>query len=161
MKSIVARLTKSDLHNNLYNAAILVFRVAISLELIIVHGLKKIGAGGNELEIVPNPFGLDPSLNQFLAASSDLVFPLLIILGVGTRLATIPILVVTLTGYFIMHAGESLAEKDISFIYSMSFFLIAIIGAGKFSFDYAIFRLVTNNKSKHDNGAKSDVAISA
>ena len=118
-----------------FDVIILFFRVAVSVQLIVVHGLKKIGIGTQMAEKVPNPFLLPDGLNQIFAIASNLVFPLFIIVGFYTRISTIPILIVTLSGYFVVHWHDSLLENDVPFMYSVSFLLIAFAGSGKYSID--------------------------
>ncbi|GEC80171.1 hypothetical protein FAQ01_30410 [Flavobacterium aquatile] len=126
---------QSNLGSNLNNFTLLLFRVAISAELIVAHGLKKLGIGVTSAEIVPNPFGLPEVLNQVFATSANIIMPLFIVVGLFTRLATLPILAVTLTGYFILHFNDTIAIKDVPFMYSVSFILIALLGPGKYSLD--------------------------
>lgn len=118
-----------------FDLSILVFRVVISIQLIVVHGLKKIGIGTDMAEKVPNPFHFPELINQTFAICSNILFPLFVIVGFYTRLATIPILIVTLSGYFIVHWNDTLLQSDIPFMYSMAFLLIAFTGAGKYSID--------------------------
>jgi putative oxidoreductase len=145
MKTQLFKWLRSDLGTPLNNYIIFLFRVALSFELIIVHGLKKIGIGVTVAEIVPNPFGFPYALNEFLAVSANLICPLFIIIGLGTRMACIPIIIVTLTGYFIVHSGDPLLERDIPFMYSMAFLLIAFTGGGHCSWDNIIYEKYRKN----------------
>jgi putative oxidoreductase len=111
------------------------FRTFVSVQLVVVHGLKKIGIGTGIAEAVPNPFNLPVEFNKMFAITANLIFPLFVIIGWYTRLATIPILSVTLIGYFVVHWGDPLLMSDIPFMYSLSFLFIACCGAGKFSID--------------------------
>jgi len=129
----------SDLGSNWNNRAVLLFRILISGELIIVHGLKKIGVGIAQAEVVPNPLGLPEMLNQVFATGANIVCPLLIILGLFTRLAAIPIVAVTLTGYFVVHGNDSLLERDIPFMFSVAFLFIIAVGPGRYSIDNKFF----------------------
>ena len=124
-----------------YDAGLLAFRVIIASQLIIVHGLKKVGIGTGTAEVAPNPFDLPDAFNQVFAIASNLIFPLFVIIGWYTRLAIIPILAVTLSGYFVVHWNDSLLEKDIPFMYSVAFLFIAYSGPGKYSID----RLLAKN----------------
>ena len=99
------------------------------------HGMKKIGIGTTNAEVVPNPFHLPEDINQIMALAANLLFPFFIIIGWCTRWATLPILAVTLTGYFIVHGNDSLLMRDIPFMYSLSFLLIFCLGPGKYSID--------------------------
>ncbi len=118
-----------------FDTTILLFRIIVSLQLMIVHGLKKIGIGTGVAETVPNPFHFPGWFNDSFATAANLIFPLFIIAGFYTRLATIPVLAVTLSGYFIVHWNDPLLTSDVPFMYSLSFLLIAFSGAGKYSLD--------------------------
>jgi putative oxidoreductase len=123
-----------------FHLGMLVFRILLSLEMMIVHGFKKIGIGVDEAEQVPNPLDLPVELNQLLALSANLFFPLFIIAGLLTRLAVLPVLAVTLTGYFLLHWHDALWIKDVPFMYSISFLLLLVLGPGKYSADYLIHK---------------------
>ncbi|MHA3789430.1 DoxX family protein [Flavobacterium hauense] len=135
MKKLFKLITGSDLGSPLYNFAILFFRVAVATELIVVHGFKKIGIGVDVVEVIPNPLGLPEALNSFVAIAANVYLPILIVLGFFTRLAAIPALAVTATGYFLMHGHDPLPERDIPFMYSISLLTIVMFGAGRYSID--------------------------
>jgi len=122
--------------------AVLVFRILLSLELIIVHGLKKIGVGIPVAETIPNPFHLPTELNNYMAIAANLFFPVLVAFGFFTRIAVLPILAVTLSGYFVVHAHDSLLVRDIPFMYSLGFVFLFLTGPGKYSIDHLIFKKV-------------------
>jgi putative oxidoreductase len=128
----------SDLGSDFNNAALLIFRVLLCLQMLRVHGLKKFGAGS---EVVPNPLGLPPKLNQLIAGFSDIVAPVLVAFGFFTRLSILPILAVTLTGYFVVHRRSALSVRDVPFMYSLSYLYIFLVGAGKLSADFYLLRI--------------------
>jgi putative oxidoreductase len=131
----------SDLGSNFNNAAQLGFRILLCLQMLRVHGLKKFGGSSGKAEVVPNPLGLPPKLNQWIADFSDIVAPVLIAFGFLTRFAIVPVLAVTLTGYFVVHRRDALSVKDVPFMYSLSFLYIFLVGAGKFSADSYLARI--------------------
>lgn len=137
MKRLVYILTKPA-RIGLQDFALLLFRIGVSLELIFAHGLKKVGIGVATAEQIPNPLQLPASLNNTMAIAANLFFPLLVILGLFTRLSVLPILAVTLTGYFVLHWHDPLLVKDIPYMYSLCFLLLFITGAGRFSIDHRI-----------------------
>ena len=126
----------SDAGSILNNAALAIFRVLLCLQMLRVHGLKKFGVGTGKAEIVPNPLGLPPELNQTIAYFSGGVAPVLIAFGFLTRLSALPVLAVTLTGYFGVHRRDGLRARDVPFMYSLSYLYIFLVGAGRFSADY-------------------------
>jgi putative oxidoreductase len=128
----------SELGSDFNDAALLVFRVLLCFQMLRVHGLKKFGEGG---EVVPNPLGLPPKLNDAIADFSDIVAPVLVAFGFLTRLSIVPILAVTLTGYFVVHRRAALSVRDVPFMYSLSYLYIFLVGAGRFSADYYLLRI--------------------
>jgi putative oxidoreductase len=140
MKALISRITDISPTLKLFHVSMLLFRIAVSIELIAAHGLKKIGIGVGVAEQVPNPLHLSEFINQSFAIASNLFFPVFVILGLFTRLAILPILSVTLTGYFVLHLHDPLLVKDVPYIYSVVYLLILAFGPGKYSFDYLIHK---------------------
>jgi len=138
MKRIFGIITAVQPGNVSYHIALLLFRIAVSAELIAAHGLKKIGVGVTQAEIVPNPLHLPEAFNQIFATAANLVFPLFVMAGLLTRLATLPVLAVTLTGFFVVHLHDPILVRDTPYIYSVAFLLVLMMGPGKYSFDYYI-----------------------
>lgn len=139
LTEITQAIFYSDLGTTFNNAALLVFRLLLCYEMIRVHGLKKVAKNGEAAEIVPNPLHLPPKLNQLIADFSDLVAPVLVAVGFATRLSVLPILAVTLTGYFVVHRKDVLSVRDIPYMYSLSYLFIFLVGAGKFSADAYLY----------------------
>jgi putative oxidoreductase len=140
MKDLIRRLTNTFPEATLFHLSVLIFRVAVSIELMLAHGMKKIGIGVQVAEHVPNPLHLPGVLNEWFAIAGNLIFPVFVIVGLFTRLAILPILAITLTGYFVVHLHESILEKDTPFMYSVVFLLILFIGPGKYSIDSLLHR---------------------
>jgi putative oxidoreductase len=140
MKKIIYHITTVFPAATTFHISMLFFRILVSAEIMAAHGLKKVGVGVAEAEHIPNPLHLPEQLNNYMAIASNLIFPVFVILGLFTRLAVLPVLAVTLTGYFILHWNDPLLEKDMPFMYSVSFLLIAVLGPGKYSFDHFIHR---------------------
>ena len=135
MKKIFTRSVDPSVTYLLFNVTMLFFRIAVSLEMIFVHGVKKLGIGVAATEKVPNPLHFPEAFNDVFAAAANILFPFLVLIGLCTRLATLPTLAVTLTGYFILHWNEALLVKDTPFIYSIVFLMILALGPGRFSID--------------------------
>ena len=140
MKKIFSRLIDPSVTYLLFNATMLFFRVAVGLEMIFVHGFKKLGIGVAEAEKVPNPLHLPETFNYAFAVAANIFFPFLVLTGFCTRLATLPTLAVTLTGYFVLHWNDAGIVRDTPFIYSVIFLFILVLGPGKYSIDNYIFK---------------------
>lgn len=135
MKKLIQIITNTNLEGELIHVALFIFRIALSLELIIAHGLKKLGVGVAEAEQIPNPLNLPEAFNNLFADAANLVFPVFVIIGLFTRVAVLPILAVTLTGYFILHWNDALLIKDTPFMYSLCYLFLLFVGSGKYSID--------------------------
>lgn len=142
MIEIIKQILYSDLGTSFNNAAFLLFRVLLAIELFRVHGMKKFRVENGQREHVPNPLHLPEKLNGLVATFSDTVVPLLIILGIGTRLVVLPAIGVTAVGYFVVHRKDSLEIRDVPYMYTLSLLLILALGAGKYSLDYYLFNLI-------------------
>ncbi|WP_269236036.1 DoxX family protein [Flavobacterium flavigenum] len=142
MIDLIKQILNSDLGSSFNNAAILVFRILLAVELFRVHGMKKFRVENGQKEHVPNPLHLPEKLNGLVAAFSDTVVPFFIILGLGTRLAVLPTIGVTAVGYFVVHRKDSLEVRDVPYMYTLSLLLILALGAGKYSLDYYLLNLI-------------------
>lgn len=140
MKKIFVRFADPFPSHQVFNLGMLFFRIAASLEMIFVHGFKKLGTGLGEAEKIPNPLHLPEVFNNAFAISANIFFPLLVLIGLFTRLATLPSLAVTLTGYFILHWNDAALVRDTPYIYSIIFLLILALGPGKYSIDNYIYK---------------------
>ena len=142
MIEFIKQILSSDLGTAFNNAALLVFRVLLAVELFRVHGMKKFRVENGQKEHVPNPLHLPEKLNRLVATFSDTVVPFLIILGIGTRLVVLPTIGVTAIGYFVVHRKDSLEIRDVPYMYTLSLLLILALGAGKYSLDYYLLNLI-------------------
>jgi len=142
MTQIINQILYSDLGTVFNNAALLVFRILLAVELFRVHGMKKFRVENGQKEHVPNPLHLPEKLNGLVATFSDTVVPFFIILGFATRLAVLPTIGVTAIGYFVVHKNDSLEVRDVPYMYTLSLLLILAHGAGKYSLDYYLLNLL-------------------
>lgn len=84
-----------------------------------------------------------PTLNAYLAASTELLGVVLLTLGLFTRLISLPLIVVMVVAITTVHLAHGFAAGDNGFeipLYYMLFLAIfASFGAGKFSLDHLLF----------------------
>ncbi len=134
MQELITKLFYSDLGSEFNNWVFLGFRVLLMIELMRVHGLKKTDSHHD----TPNPLGLPQKLNNLISVFATLYLPLLGVIGFGTRLVILPALMITAIGYFVIHRKDSVVERDVPFMYSLSLLLLVLFGAGTKSVDYWI-----------------------
>lgn len=84
-----------------------------------------------------------PTLNAYLAASTEIAGVVLLTLGLFTRLISIPLIVVMIVAITTVHLGNGFSAGNNGFeipLYYMLFLaLFASHGAGKLSLDHLIF----------------------
>jgi putative oxidoreductase len=84
-----------------------------------------------------------PTLNAYLAASTELLGVVLLTLGLFTRLISLPLMVIMVVAITTVHLTHGFSAGDNGFeipLYYMLFLAIfASIGAGKFSLDHLLF----------------------
>jgi len=84
-----------------------------------------------------------PTLNAYMAASTEVLGVVLLTLGLFTRLISIPLMVVMVVAIMTVHLGNGFSAGDNGFeipLYYLLFLFIFIShGAGKYSLDHLIF----------------------
>ena len=134
MQVLSARLPQK----NRINAILLGFRTLVALAMIRIHGIKKVKDIEGEIANIPDPLGFGGEFTAFMAIFTNIVLAAFVGLGFLTRLSAIGILAVTLSGLFLVHWNDPWLVKDSPLMYSLAFFLILIIGPGKYSLDHLI-----------------------
>jgi len=99
-----------------------------------------IGSVAGWFESMGIPF---PTLNAYMAASTEILGVILLTLGLFTRLISIPLIVVMIVAIATVHLSHGFSAGDNGFeipLYYMLFLaLFASLGAGKLSLDYLLF----------------------
>lgn len=112
------------------DAGLFFLRLTGSLLLLYVHGLPKVMHFSEELTRIEDPFGLGPWASLLPAIFAEVVCPLVIILGVGTRLACLPIIGVLLVAMLVVHPSWSIAEGQFGWLLLIIFTTLTITGPG-------------------------------
>ncbi len=86
-----------------------------------------------------DPIGIGVPASLALTVFAEVFCSVLLILGLATRLAAIPLLITMLVAAFIVHANDGFGKQELPFLFGMVYFSIAIAGAGKFSLDNWIY----------------------
>lgn len=122
------------------NFVLLVLRLAVGI-LMLTHGMGKLTAlfGGGSIQF-PDPIGVGATASLILAVFAEVFCSILLIFGIGTRLAAIPLLTTMLVAAFVVHANDGFGRQELPLLYSTIYFVIAIAGAGKISIDNWIYR---------------------
>lgn len=131
----MGKITDTNLGGNTTHFALLLFRVAVGV-LILTHGIPKLMkvASGTEIQFV-DAFGLGMATTFVLAMLSEFVGGILVILGLGTRLATIPLMITMLGAVFLAHGADPFSVKEKPLLFFVCFAFLCIVGSGRLSLD--------------------------
>ena len=104
--------------------------------MMLTHGIPKIGRLIGEGPVkFADPFGLGPEISLMMAIFAEVVCAILIIIGLKTRLATIPLMITMLVAAFYAHWDDPFGDKELSLVYFTAYLGILILGSGKYAID--------------------------
>jgi putative oxidoreductase len=131
MKYLLSTRTNSS-YNDL---ALLVARIAIAV-LMLSHGLPKMQLlfSGDPVQF-PSVFGMGAGLSLALAVFAEVFCSILILVGFGTRLASIPLIITMLIAVLSIHAADVFAKKELGLFYLAGYVVLFVAGSGKYSVD--------------------------
>lgn len=113
------------------DAGLFFLRLTGGLLLLYVHGLPKVLHFSEELTRIEDPFGFGPWFSLLPAIFAEVVCPIFIILGIGSRLACLPIIGVLLVAMLVVHPQWSIAEGQFGWLLLIIFTTLALTGPGK------------------------------
>ena len=109
--------------------------------LMLTHGWPKlvnyseISASGN----FPDPIGLGSTLSLTLVVLAEVGASLMIMLGVFTRLAAVPLVINMLVAVFVAHGADPFSAKELAVMYLGIYVVLFFLGSGRYSVDYLLF----------------------
>lgn len=134
------RTFNTDLPGKYGHMALLIFRVVVAC-LLLTHGFPKLQKllSGDEIQFL-DPYGLGVTTSFVLVIFAEFICSILVILGLATRLATIPIIIAMATAVIVAHANDPFGVKEKPLLFLVCFAFLLIIGAGKYSVDNSLRR---------------------
>lgn len=105
---------------------------------MLTHGWPKLQKVINGNFQFGDPLGIGPEASLILTVFAEVVCSILLILGLATRLAVIPLITTMAVAFFIVHAADDFKTKELALIYLSIFLCIFFTGPGKLSLDKAL-----------------------
>lgn len=104
--------------------------------LMLVHGLPKLMKlfAYGPIQFA-DPFGIGATTSLILAVFAEVVCAILLILGLKTKLASIPLAVTMFVAAFMIHASDPFKVKEKAILFLLMYISLMFTGAGKFSVD--------------------------
>ena len=102
------------------------------------HGWGKL-VGFSTTNNFPDPIGIGSLPSQALTVFAEFLCAALLIPGLYTRLAALPLVITMMVAGLIVHADDPFAKKEKALLYAVIFLAVACAGPGRFSVDH-VFR---------------------
>jgi putative oxidoreductase len=121
--------------------ALFIFRIGAA-SLMLTHGIPKLVMlfGSGEIQFA-NPLGLGVETSLALSVFAEVICAILILLGLASRLAAIPLIINMMVAFFIFHAQDPFRTKELALVFLLIFITLLITGSGKYSLDHYLLKM--------------------
>ncbi len=138
---MIQRLLSTKAWNT--DLATLLLRLTFGISMLAFHGYGKLMRWDEISLKFAEPFGIPAYWSAGLTIFAEFFCSILIVFGLFTRFATIPVIICMAVAAFKIHYGDPWEDKEGSLGYMMAFVAVFLVGSGKYSIDYFLF-----NKNK-------------
>ncbi len=120
------------------DVGLLVLRIAFGA-LMMRYGWQKLVNFSEYANGFLDFMGMGGHISLGLATFAELFCAFLIVIGLATRLAAMPLIVTMLVAFFQAHANEPFDVKEHPLVFLFPYITLLMAGAGKFSLDGILF----------------------
>jgi putative oxidoreductase len=127
---------------------LLVTRIAIAM-LMLTHGIPKMGKFAESPVQFMNVLGMGATTSLSLAVFAEVICSVFVFLGLGTRLAVIPLIIMMSIAAFHVHIDDPFGKLELPLMYLLVYGVLFVLGSGKYSMDSLLIRKESNVLSKN------------
>jgi len=117
-----------------FNTAMLFLRLGAGV-LMMSHGYDKLVHFGSRHNSFMNFFGIGSTFSLTLVIFAEFFCSLFLILGLFTRLATIPLIIAMSVALFKAHNADVFGKGEVATLYLACYVVLLLLGPGKVSVD--------------------------
>lgn len=117
-----------------FNAAILILRLGLGV-LMMHGGYNKLVHFAEMQKTFINFLGMGSSSSLILVVFAEFFCSMFLILGLFTRLATIPLIITMAVALFKVHKGDVFGDGNMATLFLCAYLVLLILGPGKISVD--------------------------
>lgn len=121
-----------------FDAAVLFMRIFVGA-MMLTHGIGKLQNYNAIVNSFPDPFGIGSAVSFTLITLAEVGCSVLIIMGLLTRLATLPLIFGMFVATFLAFPDKTFAEGELSFVYMGIYVMLFISGGGRYALDALFF----------------------
>ena len=122
-----------------FDFSMLILRLGFGI-LMIPHGYAKYSSFDERQNEFMDFLGMGPLTSLILAIFAEIVCSTLLVLGLFTRAATVPLIITAIVITFMAHGGDIFGKAYGGFSYLLVYIVLLLLGPGKYSLDAAISR---------------------
>lgn len=130
----MAKITSTKYSKTGVDIALLLLRVGLGV-MMLTHGLPKLLHYNKMAPDFFDPFHVTSHVSLVLVLVAEVLCSLLLIFGVLTRLAVIPLIVQMFIIVFIVHMPDGFSRQELPLHYLIGYLVVLILGPGKISVD--------------------------
>ena len=131
-------LFQTTFHERSLDLALLVTRISIA-GFMLEHGIPKLRKLLDGNFDFADPLGFGPGLSLVFTVFAEVICSLFIFIGLGTRLAVVPLIITMLVAIFVIHSADGFEKQELALHYLLVYSLLFVTGSGKCSIDYWLF----------------------
>jgi putative oxidoreductase len=120
-----------------FSTAMLVLRLTVGI-LMMMHGYDKLVHFGAKQNTFMNFLVMGSTVSLVLVVFAEFFCSLFLILGLFTRLATIPLIIATGVMVYKVHNVDIFGDGELPALYFACYFIILLVGPGRVSVDSMI-----------------------
>ncbi len=143
-------------HTAAGDAGVTLLRLVLGLTMLLAHGVPKVTNYLMLSAAFPDPYGISSTLSLMLAIFAEFFCSLLLIFGLLTRPALIPLAFTMFTAFFMVHRADPFPNKELSLLYLLGFMVLFITGPGRISLDAIVQEALAGQKSDKPNYNKQN-----
>lgn len=128
---------------SLTSIGLLLLRVTFGC-FMLVHGWQKLAGYSAMADKFPDPLGMGSQLSLIMAIGAEVGCSLLLIAGLGTRFAAIPLAFTMIIALFVVHGADPWKTRELAACYLAVYATLMLTGAGCFSVDHCLSRRKSN-----------------
>jgi len=117
-----------------FSTAMLALRLGLGI-LMMMHGYDKLVHFGAKQNTFMNFLGTGSTLTLALVVFAEFFCSVFIVLGLFTRLATIPLIITTCVIIFKVNHGHVFLDDETAPLYLIGYLVLLLVGPGKASVD--------------------------
>ncbi len=116
-----------------FDLGALILRLSFGGLMLFSHGWPKLAKFSELSGKFPDPIGMGSQVALSLAVGAEVFAALLLILGLFTRLATIPLIITMIVAAFIIHGADPFQKKEMAILFLSAYVALLFMGSGKYS----------------------------